>query len=60
MSCLRDLKWPKTGFKENRVIVQFPDDFKHRPKTGWWPRTGGFTILPTILPTPKLSFFGKL
>ena len=45
MSCLlRDSKWPKTGFKENRVIVQFPDVFKRSPKTGWWPRTGGFTL----------------
>ena len=29
---------------ENRVIVQFSDVYKHRPKTGWWPRTGGFTL----------------
>ena len=45
MSCLlRGLKWTKTGLRENRVIFQFPDVFKHRPKTGWWPRTGGFTL----------------
>ena len=46
MSCLlRGLKWPKTCFKENRVIFQFPDVFKRSPKTGWWPRTGGFTLV---------------
>ena len=46
MSCLlRGLKWPKTGLRENRVIVQFSDVYKHRPKTGWWPRTGGFTLV---------------
>ena len=45
MSCLlRGLKWPKTGLRENRVIFQFPEVFKHSPKTGWWPRTGGFTL----------------
>ena len=44
MSCLlRGLKWPKTGLRKNRVIFQFPDVYKHSPKTGWWPRTGGFT-----------------
>ena len=42
---LRGLKWPKTGLRENRVIVQFSDVYKHRPKSGWWPRTGGFTLL---------------
>ena len=46
MSCLlRGLKWPKTGLRENRVIAQFSDVFRHRPKTGLWPRTGGFTLL---------------
>ena len=45
MSCLlRGLKWPKTGLRENRGIVQFSDVYKHRPKIGWWPRTGGFTL----------------
>ena len=49
MSCLlRGLKWPKTGLRENRVIFQFPDVFKHSPKTGWWPKTGGFTLFPFI------------
>ena len=58
MSCLlRDLRWPKTGFKENRVIVQFPDVFKRSLKTGWWPRTGGFTLQKIWVNMPKLRNF---
>ena len=36
-SSLKGLKWPKTSFKENGVIVQFPDVLKHRPRTGGCP-----------------------
>ena len=57
MSCLlRGLKWPKTGLRENRVIVQFSDVYKHRPKTGWWPRTGGFT-LPVLIICFLIDYF---
>ena len=58
-SLLRGLKWPKTGLRENRVIVQFPDVYKHRPKTGWWLRTGGFTLYKKSLNKIGTKLFEK-